>query len=85
MDLDTLKTLQNPPFKLNAEVYNSLLQQVDGDVSIVYCLIARYEALEGKGFQAAVPNQVFANMAHHMELTTECFASPLNNYLDRYW
>ena len=85
MDLDKLTVMQNPPFKLNADVYNSLLQQADGDVSIVYCLIARYEGLEGKGFQAALPSQVFANMVDKMELTTECFASPLNNYLDNYW
>ena len=30
-------------------------------------------------------SEFFANMADKMELTTECFASPLNNYLDNYW
>ncbi len=85
MDLDKLEMTQNPPFKLNVDVYNGLLQQVDGDLSIIYCLMARYEGLEGKGFQAALPSPVFADMVDKMELTTECFASPLNNYLDNYW
>ena len=85
MDLDKIKTPQNPPFQLNTDVYDTLLSKVQGDISKVYCLLARYESLEGKGFQAALPSQVFAIMAEKMELTTECFASPLNHYLDKYW
>ena len=46
----------------------------------LFCCLARYEALQGKGYQCAVPGIAFDAAAEKCGLgtTIECFASPLN-------
>jgi hypothetical protein len=45
----------------------------------LYCLLARYEALKGAGYQCAVPGVAFDAAAEcGLGTTIECFASPLN-------
>ena len=51
----------------------------------VYCLLARYEALKGAGFQCAVPGVAFDAAAEcGLGTTIECFASPLNCRYERF-
>jgi hypothetical protein len=52
----------------------------------VYCLLARYEALKGAGYQCAIPGVAFDAAATKCGLgtTIECFASPLNCRYRRY-
>ena len=51
----------------------------------VYCLLARYEALKGAGFQCAVPGVAFEAAAEcGLGTTIECFASPLNCRYERF-
>ena len=38
MDLDRIKTPQNPPFQLNTDVYDTLLSKVQGDISSIFFL-----------------------------------------------
>ena len=44
----------------------------------VFCMLVRYEALKGHGYQAAVSGNVFDFLLEHLQVQTECFASPLN-------
>ena len=55
----------------------------------LYSLLARYYSIQGPGFQAACPEQVFDILAMQTEktglaVTHECFASPLNCYYGSY-
>ena len=50
----------------------------------VFCLLVRYAALEGKGWQAAVPRPIFPALQAHFGVVGECFASPLNTHLPLY-
>ena len=44
----------------------------------LYCLLSRYFAIQGHGFQAACHEDVFCVLYNRLEVTFECFASPLN-------
>ena len=44
----------------------------------VYCVLARYQALGGAGYQAAVTGQAFDFLRAQLGVQAECFASPLN-------
>ena len=82
-----LNNFQKKPFTVKKDIYNRLLNtltQRGESPSLIYSLLSRYNALEGLGFQAGVPDAVFDALVKHVSVTTECFASPLNNYLDRY-
>ena len=50
----------------------------------IFCLLARYEALGGHGYQAALPEACFGVLREHFECTFECFASPLNSHFARF-
>lgn len=51
----------------------------------LYCLLARYEALKGAGYQCAVPGVAFDAAAEcGLGTTIECFASPLNCRYERF-
>jgi hypothetical protein len=77
-------------FKLNPahEVkLRSLFQRNhDGDTAFdeglyhryLYCVLARYHALLGHGFQAALGGRAFEVLLRRLEVRFECFASPLN-------
>ena len=41
-------------------------------------LLARYEGLKGHGYQAALPGEVFDVLFQELQVSGECFASPLN-------
>jgi len=47
-------------------------------LSRVFCLLARYQTVQGHGFQAAVAESAFRVLHTDMAVTLECFASPLN-------
>jgi len=49
------------------------------------CLLARYEALSGSGYQAAVPRAGFRVLREAFGVRAECFASPLNCCYARFW
>mmetsp|Transcript_3106 Transcript_3106/g.4700 ORF Transcript_3106/g.4700 Transcript_3106/m.4700 type:complete len:572 (+) Transcript_3106:113-1828(+) len=53
-------------------------------VSSLFCLLARYDMLQGSGLQSAVNGTVFDVLLKHYECNTECFASPLNCRYERY-
>lgn len=42
------------------------------------CVLLRYHALQGHGFQAAAGEHVFHSLLEHAGAKLECFASPLN-------
>ena len=44
----------------------------------LFCLLARYAALEGKGWQAAIPHTVLPILQTLFGVSVECFSSPLN-------
>ena len=44
----------------------------------LFCLLARYAALEGKGWQAAIPHTVLPTLQTLFGVSVECFSSPLN-------
>ena len=57
-----------------------------GDVDErIFCVLARYEALRGAGFQCAVPGAAFDGLRRYLGCTVECFASPLNCRFERYF
>ena len=45
----------------------------------LFCLLARYQTIQGHGFQAAVAEPAFEVLNQDMGVTLECFASPLNS------
>lgn len=51
----------------------------------IFCLVTRYEALRGAGFQCAVPGAAFEALREFLGNTIECFASPLNCRYERYF
>ena len=44
----------------------------------LFCLLVRYAALEGKGWQAAIPHTVLPTLQNLFGVSVECFSSPLN-------
>ena len=63
--------------------YLLCMPNTEGMFERIFCMIARYEALGGEGYQAAVPASTFSCLTK-FGVTHECFASPLNNTLDSY-
>ena len=53
-------------------------------LSDVFVLLARYNSLEGHGYQAGISESVFSYLEKSFGVTTELFASPLNCNLKRY-
>jgi phosphorylated CTD-interacting factor 1 len=51
----------------------------------IFCVVTRYEALRGAGFQCAVPGACFESLREFLGNTIECFASPLNCRFERYF
>lgn len=51
----------------------------------VFCLLQRYEALDGPTYQCSVKRETFAVLRDDFGVTKECFASPLNRNADMYW
>ena len=56
----------------------------DAFVAAVYCVLARYDALGGSGYQLALSGDAFDVLVEHLGVTCECFASPLNCRFGRY-
>lgn len=50
----------------------------------VFCVLCRYHALLGHGFQAALSEHGFDVLKRHLGVTLECFASPLNCHFRYY-
>merc|ERR1711871_44749 len=50
----------------------------------LYCCLARYDALAGHGYQAALGPHGFTHLLKHMHVSMECFASPMNCRYGRY-
>ena len=44
----------------------------------LFCLLCRYDMLQGAGLQAAIPGSVHDVLLQHVDCRMECFASPLN-------
>ena len=91
--LDDAGDARKPYMTLNGAHFDKLVQlhgrhgrPGDGDVNArIFCLLARYEALRGAGFQCAVPGAAFDGLEAYLGPTVECFASPLNCRFDRYY
>ncbi len=56
----------------------------DAFESQIFCLLARYDALKGAGYQAALPDVLFSLLADKLGVAHECFASPFNHSLSSY-
>lgn len=77
-------------FKLNPAHYaklKCLYQRSGGKETVfveeefhrhVFSLLCRYHAIQGHGFQAAMPEQAFDVLHQELGVDLECFASPLN-------
>jgi len=50
----------------------------------LFCLLARYRAISGHGFQAALNEAAFDVLHDILGVTTECFASPLNCHFPQF-
>ncbi|KAK7237624.1 mRNA (2'-O-methyladenosine-N(6)-)-methyltransferase [Aureococcus anophagefferens] len=91
--LDDAGDARKPYMTLNGAHFDKLVQlhgrhgrPGDGDVHArIFCLLARYEALRGAGFQCAVPGAAFDGLEAYLGPTVECFASPLNCRFERYY
>jgi len=71
------------------ELYQRTLQQRvpvdDADfVEALFCLLLRYETLEGFGFQSSLTGRVFDALRDMLGISMECFASPLNCRFGRF-
>jgi hypothetical protein len=85
-------------FKLNIEHYRKLQVMFDrmhsssGDreshesafSSSLFCLLCRYDMLQGAGLQSSMHGSVFDVLLKHYNCRLECFASPLNSRYERY-
>lgn len=56
-----------------------------GFLSSLFCLLARYDMLQGAGLQAALPGAVFDVLLTLYGCNLECFASPLNCRYERFF
>jgi hypothetical protein len=45
---------------------------------VLFCLLCRYDMLQGAGLQASLPGGVLDVLMEHLDCRVECFASPLN-------
>jgi hypothetical protein len=45
---------------------------------VLFCLLCRYDMLQGAGLQASLPGGVLDVLLEHLDCRLECFASPLN-------
>jgi hypothetical protein len=50
----------------------------------LFCLLCRYDTIQGAGLQASVPGVVMDVLLTYFDCRLECFASPLNCRYDRY-
>ena len=50
----------------------------------LFIMLSRYFAMQGHGFQAACPENVFHILNQFLNVSFECFASPLNCYYGAY-
>jgi Phosphorylated CTD interacting factor 1 WW domain len=50
----------------------------------LFCLLCRYDTIQGAGLQASVPGSVMDVLLKYFDCRLECFASPLNCRYDRY-
>ena len=48
----------------------------------VWLLLCRYQSLTGEGYQKAVRRKGLKSLFNRCDVTYECFASPLDAYLD---
>lgn len=52
--------------------------------SALFCLLARYDMLQGAGLQSSMHGSVFDVLLQHFDCRLECFASPLNSRYERF-
>lgn len=45
---------------------------------VLFCVLCRYDMLQGAGLQAGVPGKVMDTLLETLDCSMECFASPLN-------
>jgi len=85
-------------FRLNMEHYRKLQVLFDrmhsnstdrashesAFVSSLFCLLCRYDMLQGAGLQSSMHGSVFDVLLQHYDCRLECFASPLNSRYERF-
>ena len=52
--------------------------------SSLFCLLARYDMLQGAGLQSSMHGAVFDVLLQHYDCRLECFASPLNSRYEKF-
>ena len=70
--------------KLSPYTDSTERQYTDVFLQRTFALLARYDTIGGAGYQAAMPEPAFDYLTAAYDVTTECFASPLNCYLPRF-
>jgi len=65
---------------IGAESHFDLNSNGDKDnfLNDVFCVLSRYDTIEGHGLQAALPHSVMQMLRKHFGVMVECFSSPLN-------
>lgn len=80
-------TSKNSIFRINSEHLDKLKRIYNDDPKLfmvrVYCLLSRYETIDSTGYQGAIP--YFQQLIDDYSIDTECFASPLNCTLNKYY
>eukprot|EP00978_Attheya_sp_CCMP212_P001482 scaffold3127_cov52-Attheya_sp.AAC.2 len=72
-------------FGSGASSSSSLFDDVnDAFASSLFCVLVRYDMLEGAGLQASMNGAVFEMLRQSFDCTMECFASPFNCWYERY-
>ncbi|CAK4609507.1 unnamed protein product [Aphanomyces euteiches] len=71
LHLDKLETLYD---RHHAAAGAKAIQFAD----MIFCILLRYESLDGGGFQAALNEDCFNVLLEHFDCRMECFASPFN-------
>ena len=70
----------------NTSPYTDATEQhyTDDFLHRTFALLARYDTIGGAGYQAAMPEPAFDYLTSEYDVSTECFASPLNCYLPHF-
>jgi hypothetical protein len=97
-DEDVFVKFSGLSFRLNLEHYRKLQILFDrmhpnstdrashesDFASSLFCLLCRYDMLQGAGLQSSMHGSVFDVLLQHYDCRLECFASPLNSRYERF-
>lgn len=85
-------TCSNLAIALPTQIFNKMFNKVTANpatklrpLNYIWFTGLLYSLLDGKGLQWAVPSSVMTILRNRLGCNTELFASPINQYLDRFY